>query len=621
MNLHRVSTAPRAIPLVIAIAQCFCAGTVFAGSEHHALTQSPRADNTDSLKNSGQLSKPQRFVVRADAPVQSSRVIANALPAALQRAGLSAGPSGTVRGSAAVRAVVQRNLSVPGWHVVAASRPLDAIETANFIAQLAAQPGIKSVEIDPFIRRADVPTFERPNDPDYGTLQWNFTDARGGVRAEEAWKIGNGSGVVVAVLDTGIVKDTPDLAANVIPGYDMITDKRISRRASDGRAPGGWDLGDWIEENYCTGWAVDGNHPADRSSWHGTHVAGTVAQETNNGKAVAGLAYGAKVMPVRVLGSCGGFGSDIADGMVWAAGGDVAGLPKNENPAEVLNLSLGSGGPMACPSFYQEAIDKVNKLGSVIVVAAGNSSGEAGNYTMSSCKGVISVGATGINGSRASYSNYGTRVDLSAPGGGGGSQRNGYIWQVVNGSETSPSAEFGLGGLIGTSMASPHVAAVAAIVQSVAPKPLTTEQMRGLLTSTARPFPSRELRPIGSGILDARAAAERGLNFGKPIEATVVQSGVTTKVPDLAPGASVLFAIKAAPGARELHLLSYGGRGKTAIYVGYEDEPSSARNVGSSVRPGTNQTLTIAAPAAGTYYVKVVGVDPTNGALLRLTLR
>src|SRR5690606_7281230 len=129
------------------------------------------------------------------------------------------------------------------------------------------------------------------------------------------------------------------------------------------------------------------------------------AQETNNGIGVAGLAHGARVMPVRVLGSCGGFGSDIADGIIWAAGGEVPGLPLNENPADIINMRLGGTGPSSCPSYYQAAINPSLSLGSIIVVAAGTSHANSGTSTMSSCQNVISVGATGINGGKASYSN------------------------------------------------------------------------------------------------------------------------------------------------------------------------------------------------------------------------
>ena len=208
---------------------------------------------------------------------------------------------------------------------------------------------------------------------------------------------------MVAVVDNGVVKDNPDLAANVLPGYDMITDHRISRRDSDGSAPGGFDLGDWVDADYCAALGSPGNEQRN-SSWHGSHVSGTIAQVTNNNKATAGLAHDAKILPVRVLGSCGGFGSDIADGMLWSAGLPVDGLPTNPNPAEVINMSIGSSGPDSCLQLYQDAIDKINAAGSIIVVAAGNANADAGTYTMPSCKGVISVGATRINGSRASYS-------------------------------------------------------------------------------------------------------------------------------------------------------------------------------------------------------------------------
>src|SRR5690606_27996429 len=164
------------------------------------------------------------------------------------------------------------------------------------------------------------------------------------------------------------------------------------------------------------------------------------------------------------------FTSDIADGMIWAAGGTVDGMPVNENPAEVLNMSLGSVNPSACPAIYQDAIDQVNALGSIIVVAAGNDNAVANTYTMASCDGVIGVGATRVTGGKASYSNYGAGVDLSAPGGGGSVDGvpNGYIWQVINGGDEGPEPDnWLLGGKGGTSMSSPHVAAAAAMVQSV----------------------------------------------------------------------------------------------------------------------------------------------------------
>ena len=152
-----------------------------------------------------------------------------------------------------------------------------------------------------------------------------------------------------------------------------------------------------------------------------THVAGTIAATTNNGIGVAGVAYDAKIVPVRVLGKCGGRLSDIADGIYWAAGGSVRGVPANQNPAQVINMSLGGRGD--CDGIYQEAINFARSQGTTVVVAAGNSNDNAANYRPSNCAGVVNVAASNINAAKANYSNYGSVVDVTAPGG---------EWRIVN---------------------------------------------------------------------------------------------------------------------------------------------------------------------------------------------
>ena len=151
------------------------------------------------------------------------------------------------------------------------------------------------------------------------------------------------------------------------------------------------------------------------SSWHGTHTAGTIGAASNNGVGVAGVNWNSKILPVRVLGKCGGYTSDIADGMRWAAGLSVSGVPANANPAKVLNLSLGGYG--ACDATYQNAVNAIVAAGTTIVVSAGNSNADAVNYRPGNCTGVITVAATNRDGGRAYYSNYGSTVEISAPGG------------------------------------------------------------------------------------------------------------------------------------------------------------------------------------------------------------
>ncbi|MCD9027971.1 S8 family serine peptidase [Luteimonas sp. BDR2-5] len=568
----------------------------------------------------------QRFVVKlAPAAANARGTLDASLRTATRRAGLDRAIPATVTAAARApaSASVVRAMAAPGWHVVRTSRPLSGSEAASFIRELSAEPGIASVEADRLYQRlagpairAEVPAMT-PDDPGYGQYQWNFTDATGGVRAPEAWDISTGEGVVVAVLDTGIVEDALDLAGNVVPGYDMITDARISRRDSDERVPGGWDLGDWVEANYCTGWAVGGDHGAVPSSWHGSHVAGTIAQETDNAQGVAGLAHGANVLPVRVLGSCGGFGSDIADGILWAAGAEVEGLPVNGNPAEIINMSLGSSGPSACPAIYQDAIDQANALGSIIVVAAGNANDDAGAYTMSSCDGVISVGATGITGAKAAYSSYGARVDIAAPGGGGAvdGNPNGYIWQVVNGGETSPDPEtWYFGGMTGTSMASPHVAAAAALVQSVVETPLDWSQMRDLLKQTARPFPVSipAATPIGAGILNAKALLDKATeepcdpetqDCGPDVVELVNKVELRNQSSEVGDG---VYSFEAEAG-KVLSFMTMGGVGDVSAYASFDAIPDEAAYEAKSTRAGNLETIRFTAPKTGTYYLRLTG--------------
>lgn len=571
-----------------------------------------------------------RFIVKyraGSSELRDTGAANQGISAAASRAGLSRATAASAKSAArpAASAAVLRRMGSPGWAVVQASRELDGQESANFIRELKANPAVERVEIDRLYQRLADPVGPNfmPNDPQT-SVQWNFYNAASGVNASQAWDISQGEGVVVAVIDTGIAQGNPDLQNNVIPGYDMISDKRISRRATDDRVPGGWDLGDWVEQNYCTGWATNDPHAADVSSWHGSHVAGTVAQETNNGVNLAGLAFKSKVMPVRVLGSCGGFGSDISDGIIWAAGGTVPGLPVNPNPAEVINMSLGSRAPAACPTIYQEAIDEAISRGSIVVVAAGNENANAGSYTMSSCNNVISVGATGFNGGRAYYSNYGPRVDLSAPGGNAEQNNNGWIFQVINRGTQGPTSEWAPLGLAGTSMASPHVAAAVAMIQSVVDTPLTWTQMRDLLKSTVKPFPTAipAATPIGTGILNIEAAlvkattppCDPAVDTCGPVATPLVNKLAVTGLSGAA-GNEALYSFQAEAG-KVLTFMTYGGAGDVSLYASVDKEPTASVADARSTRPGNSETIRFTAPKAGTYYIKLVGVNGYTGVSL-----
>ncbi len=511
------------------------------------------------------------------------------------------------KGSAALR---MRSLraTAGGKHVVMASQRLNRVEAEALMRSIAADANVEYVGVDAIMR----PT-AMPNDPMLASHQmWHYGTGAGGARVTSAWDRGaTGAGVVVAVIDTGATHHA-DLEPNLLPGYDFITDAFMSRRATDERVPGGWDLGDGTAAGDCgTGSA------ASSSSWHGTHVSGTVAEVTNNGVGGAGVAYNAKVVPVRALGRCGGYTSDINDAIIWAAGGTVEGVPVNPNPAEVINLSL--GGNHACEADTQNAINTAVTLGATVVVAAGNDNSDVIGHSPASCANVVTVGATGASGQRAGYSNYGTGVDLSAPGGAGTEGvPNGYIWSTHNTGTTTPEADRYVG-MTGTSMATPHVAGIVALMQSVAPKPLSPSVIEGLLKASARAFPVKPEagKPIGSGIVDAAAAVDRALTFGQPLSGIALVNGVAQAMPSLTVGQTVLYAFDVPAGTGRIEFTTYGGRGTLVAYANYEAEPMQTQNVGASERPGTNQVITITAPVAGRYYLKVGASAASSGVTVR----
>jgi serine protease len=465
--------------------------------------------------------------------------------AAVSRAGLAASANGLRAG---VQASYQRKLAT-GADLIRTSRKLTSSEAANLIRQIAADPAVVHVAPDVMLHRIrDIrapdslaPATFTPSDTYYPAYQWNlkapdgsitaFGDANhGGTRVNDAWDLSDGTGVTIAVLDTGITAHVDVNTKLADAGYDFITDAFVSGRATDDRSPGGWDLGDWTTTEPWLSECTDENNPPEDSSWHGTHVASTAGAEiTNNARGMAGIAFHAKVLPVRVLGHCGGYTSDIADAIVWAAGGKVEGVPRNRHPADVINLSLGGEGRCNPQAVTAKAVAQANKLGAVVVVSAGNSNDDAARYTPAGCPGVITVASTGITSARAYYSNWGHAVEIAAPGGGvfqdddpntGVISYDGFIWQALNNGTTTPVPEgTTYGGFAGTSQASPHVAGTVALMQgarkALCLAPLNPSQVLKVLQATAyQPM----IRPmgkysIGAGILDAAAAVEGAVNF------------------------------------------------------------------------------------------------------------
>jgi len=385
-----------------------------------------------------------------------------------------------------------------GSQVLKVDRRLSLVEAEQLARDIvASDPNVEYAEPDRIMRHTLT-----PNDPRYNE-QWHYFEAAGGINAPPAWDKSTGTGVVVAVIDTGY-RPHADLAANILAGYDFISDTFVANDGN-GRDSDASDPGDWVNPGEC-----GPGDPAvfESSSWHGTHVAGTVAARTNNSLGVAGVAFNARVIPARVLGKCGGFTSDIADAIIWTSGGAVPGVTTLTNPAKVLSISLGGGG--SCGTTTQNAINSARSRGASVVVAAGNSNANAANFTPANCAGVVTVAAVGRNGGKASYSNFGATVEVAAPGGSGGANS---VLSTLNAGSTGPGADsYAL--YNGTSMATPHVSGVVALMLSVKPT-LTPDQVTSILQSTARAFPAT-CSQCGSGIVNANAAVDAAIGGTPP---------------------------------------------------------------------------------------------------------
>jgi serine protease len=392
------------------------------------------------------------------------------------------------------------------------------------------------------------------------------------------------------VLDTGVLFRHPDLGAvanggKLLPGYDMVGPDNPTAQpytfytANDGngRDPDPTDPGDWINTadltNPATKAIFGGNDaaghplcPASPSSWHGTLVSGVIGAATNDGIGIAGVGWDTRILPVRVLGKCAGYDSDILDGMAWAAGLPIQypdptspNVPTNPNPVKIINLSLGSSTP--CSSFYSSLISQLNAMDVLVVAAAGNSDGANGAggsvSEPANCPGAIAVAALRNTGTKVAFSNFGPEVAISAPGGNCVNSQPPCFYSIVttgsSGTEKASDAQmtyldgneppvtysgktFRGGGVFGTSFAAPMVSGVIALMWAANPQ-LTASQVTAMLKSSARPFPP-STEPVcpatdsvtgecactqascGAGMLDAHAAVLAAM--GNPANPTLL---------------------------------------------------------------------------------------------------
>lgn len=348
--------------------------------------------------------------------------------------------------------------------------------------------GVSYAEADRMVVRQDF----LPNDP-----YFPYTSAKSElIKLPAAWDVSTGSGVVVAVLDTGHTAHE-DLNANVVPGYDFVSD---TFAANDGD---GWDA-DATDpgDGFALGECVNSAGRMQRNCAHGTRMAGAIAAVGNNSVGLAGVAFNAKIQPVRVLGKCGGYTSDLADAITWASGGKVAGVPVNAKPARVISMSLNNGHSGVCSTSLQDAIKAAGLRKTVVVASAGNQETVA-NFAPANCAGVISVAAVTTNGGRTAYSNYGGNVAIAAPGGNWATMYTGGAFDIMYTLDARYSST-GYGAFEGTSIAAAQVSGVAALMLSKNLK-LTPAQVKTKLQASASAVPAA-CEGCGSGIVDAAAA-------------------------------------------------------------------------------------------------------------------
>lgn len=462
-------------------------------------------------------------------------------------------PVDSAAGRRAARAVLQRRADALARHVGVVLRTgrgvgprAQVLRAAGLSSQALAQrlsdhPDVAWAVVDRRVRgqaapddplfSAGPPVVAGQGGPVVGQWYLRAPDEtfRSAINAQAGWARTTGQGVVVAVLDTGVRFDHPDLHGRLLPGYDMVLEAGAANDG-DGRDTDASDPGDGItaqEANTVGGEfyggfprgcteqdSITGDYLAQDSSWHGTEVAGLIAAAANNGIGIAGAAHGARVLPVRVLGKCGGYDSDIQAGIYWAAGIEQGGLRGSTTPARVINLSLGGTG--ACSTAYQQAISTVIAQGVVVVAAAGNSTGRSVG-TPANCSGVIAVAGLRHAGTKVGFSDLGPQIAIAAPGGNCVSEKAGEpcLYPLLT---TTNLGLFGPGPngysdsfriTVGTSFATPLVSATAAMVLALRPEWGATE-VRQILQSSARPFP-----PVSS---DPKVATCHAPDFRNQLE-------------------------------------------------------------------------------------------------------
>jgi len=509
---------------------------------------------------------------------------------------------------------------------------LRVLEVGTLAAPGSVAAALERLRADPDVQYAELDRRRHAHALPDDTLfpgQWylqNAVSTPSAVDAVSAWDISTGnSGVVIAVLDTGVRYDHPDLGlagsgGRLLPGFDFVANSRVS---NDGD---GWDLdasdpGDWVTSQEAGSLPFSGCQQSD-SSWHGTRVSGIIGARSNNALGVSGLGWGGWILPVRVLGKCGGYDSDIVAAMLWAGGAHVNGAPTNPYPARIVNLSLGGGGG-TCPQSYRDAISQLTARGVLVVASAGNEGSIV--ETPANCPGVAGIGAIRHAGTKVGFSNLGPGVALSAPGGncvniGAGEPCLYSIDTTTNLGTTSPTVntytdQFNFN--VGTSFSAPIVSGIAGLIVAVNGRLSTAQLIARLQEGATRPFPNPNDVPVppvpllpvchvpadandvqtsecvcttatcGAGMANALGALQAAL---RPIAAVAVPGNV-------APGQNVV--------------LQGGGSGAACgrIVNAYSWSVVNGGTTPPGISGANTDTATIVAPSSGSFTIRLTVTD------------
>jgi serine protease len=471
-----------------------------------------------------------------------------------------------------------------------------------------------------------------PNDTLYASGQWyeqNGALTPAAVDAQDAWDITGGDpNLVIADLDSGVRFDHPDLLAiaaggRLLPGYDFISNPTVANDG-DGWDPDASDPGDWVTSADVATKQFKGC-TVQISSWHGTRTAGLLGALTNNAHGIAGMTWKGRILPVRVLGKCGGYDSDIITGMMWAAGFQVSGAPTNPTPARIINMSLGATGD--CLPSYSDAITQITATGVLVVVSAGNEGGPVDSPA--NCPGVVAVAGIRHAGTKVGFSSLGPQVTVSAPAGNCVNVTGNCVYSIqttTNAGTMGPvlNDDSYTGNLIstvdqpnsanlGTSFSAPIVSGIAALMASVNSN-LNTCQLASRLKEGSTPFPqsspdespqppmchppangsdmqslecicTNDGQTCGAGMANAFGAVKAAQ---RPIAAVTLPSSVS-------PGQPVTLSAKPSLAANEQTLTSY--------------QWTSTGQQSVAIQNSTSATATVTAPSCGFANVQVAVSD------------